>query len=81
MKTAVLYNPKAGKGIPAARVMSCLSAFFRGDELLVAGLEVPQITRVAMALRHRGVDIDPAVYTMEELHRQLLALGKGGGVC
>ena len=55
--------------------------FARGDELLAAGLEVPQIARVAMALRHRGVDIDPAVYTMEELHRQLLALGKGGGVC
>ena len=55
--------------------------FARGDELLAAGLEVPQITRVAMALKERGVDIDPAVYTVEELHRQLLALRKGGGVC
>ena len=55
--------------------------FARGDELLGAGLEVPQITRVAMALHRRGVNIDPAVYTMEELHRQLLALGKGDGVC
>ena len=55
--------------------------FARGDELLAAGLEVPQITRVAMALHRRGVNIDPAVYTVEELHRQLLALRKGGGVC
>ncbi len=55
--------------------------FGRGDELLGAGQEVPQITRVAMALHRRGVNIDPAVYTMEELHRQLLALGNGGGVC
>jgi len=55
--------------------------FARGNELLAAGLEVPQITRVAMALHRRGVEIDPAVYTVEALHRQLLALGKGGGVC
>ncbi len=55
--------------------------FARGDELLAAGLEVPQITRVAMELHRRGVDIDPAVYTVEALHRQLLALRKGGGVC
>ena len=55
--------------------------FARGDELLAAGLEVPQITRVAMALHRRGVEIDPAVYTVEELHRQLLELRKGGGVC
>ncbi len=55
--------------------------FARGDELLAAGLEVPQATRVAMALKRRGVDIDPAVYTVEELHRRLAALRKGGGVC
>ena len=55
--------------------------FARGDEMLAAGLEVPQITRVAMALHRRGVEIDPAVYTVEELHRQLLELRKGGGVC
>ena len=55
--------------------------FAHGEELLAAGLEVPQITRVAMALHRRGVDIDPAVYTVEALHRQLLELRKGGGVC
>ena len=55
--------------------------FARGDELLAAGLEVPQITRVAMALHRKGVEIDPAVYTVEDLRRQLLALRKGGGVC
>ena len=55
--------------------------FARGEELLAAGLEVPQATRVAMALKQRGVDIDPAVYTVEELHRRLAALRKGGGAC
>ena len=52
--------------------------FARGQELLSAGLDVPQITRVAMALRERGLDVDPAVYTVEALERQLLALRKGG---
>ncbi|MCI2057076.1 MAG: energy-coupling factor transporter ATPase [Oscillibacter sp.] len=55
--------------------------FARADELLSAGLDVPQITRVAMALKRRGVPIDPAVYTVKELKRQLLALRKGGAVC
>ena len=55
--------------------------FARGEELLSAGLDVPQITRIAMELKRRGVDIDPAVYTVEALERQLLALRKGGAVC
>lgn len=36
MKTAVFYNPKAGKGLGAQSVMTQLSRFFQGDELLVA---------------------------------------------
>lgn len=54
--------------------------FSRGDELLRAGLDVPQITRVAMALKERGLAIDPAVYTVEELSRAILSLGKRGAV-
>ena len=55
--------------------------FARGGELLSAGLDVPQVTRIAMGLRERGLPIDPAVYTVEELERQLLLVRKGGGVC
>jgi len=55
--------------------------FARGEELLAAGLDVPQITRVAMALRQRGVPIDPAVYTVDELQREVLALRRGGASC
>ena len=55
--------------------------FARGGELLAAGLDVPQVTRIAMALRDRGMDIDPAVYTVEDLERQLLALWRGGAPC
>ena len=55
--------------------------FARGEELLSAGLDVPQITRIAMELKRRGVDIDPAVYTVEALERQLRARRKGGAGC
>ncbi len=55
--------------------------FTRAEELLSAGLDVPQITRVAMSLRDRGLPIDPAVYTVEDLVRQLLALKGGGAPC
>ncbi|MBR3640713.1 MAG: ATP-binding cassette domain-containing protein, partial [Oscillibacter sp.] len=54
--------------------------FSRGEELMEAGLDVPQVTRVAMELRRLGVDVDPAVYTLEELERRLLALRGGGAV-
>ena len=55
--------------------------FARGEELVSAGLDVPQVTRLAMELKRRGLEIDPAVYTVEALEAQLLALRKGGGVC
>ncbi len=54
--------------------------FSRAEELNAAGLDVPQATRIAMALRERGVDVDPAVYTVEELRDALLAR-RGGGKC
>ena len=55
--------------------------FARADELLSAGLDVPQVTRVAMRLRQKGVPIDPAVYTVQDLERELLAVRKGGAAC
>ena len=53
--------------------------FARGDELMSAGLDVPQVTRIAMALRERGLAISPTVYTVDELSRELIALKRGGG--
>ena len=55
--------------------------FARAEELLSAGLDVPQVTRIAMGLRERGLAIDPAVYTVEALERELLALREGGAAC
>ncbi|MCQ2447506.1 MAG: energy-coupling factor transporter ATPase [Oscillibacter sp.] len=55
--------------------------FARGEELITAGLDVPQVTRIAMALQRRGLPVDPAVYTVEALEQQLQQLRKGGTVC
>lgn len=55
--------------------------FARADELLSAGLDVPQVTRVAMRLRQQGLPIDPAVYTVRDLEKELLAVRKGGAAC
>ena len=51
--------------------------FSRADELLQVGLDVPQVTKVAMELQKRGLLADSSVYTIDELVRRLLAL-KGG---
>ena len=51
--------------------------FARAEELEAVGLDVPQVTRIAMELRRRGMEIDTAVYTVEELKAALLRL-KGG---
>ena len=51
--------------------------FSRAQELMDVGLNVPQVTQVAMALRRQGVDIAPAVYTVADLRAGLAAL-KGG---
>ena len=55
--------------------------FSRAEELVAVGLNVPQVTRVAMELRRRGVEIDPAVYTVTDLRQALSALKGGKAPC
>ena len=55
--------------------------FVRAQELTEIGLGVPEATRIAAALHQRGLPVDPAVYTVEELREQLLALRGGGKEC
>ena len=43
------------------------------------GLNVPQVTQVAMELVRRGIEIDPAVYTVADLRSALSALKGGRG--
>ena len=49
--------------------------FARAEELEAVGLDVPQVTKVAMALEKRGLLPDSAVYTTEGLVEELQALG------
>ena len=55
--------------------------FTRADELEKVGLDIPQVTKVALALRRRGLPVDTAVYTVEALRDALLRLKGGAGVC
>ena len=55
--------------------------FSRGEELEAVGLTVPQVTKVAMELRRRGLAVDAAVYTVADLYRALTALREGGSAC
>ncbi len=45
--------------------------FSRCDELENIGLGVPQITRLVMLLRDKGIDISPDIYTIEDAQRAL----------
>lgn len=55
--------------------------FARADELEQVGLDIPQVTKVALSLRRRGLPVDTAVYTVEALRDALLRLKGGAGVC
>lgn len=57
---------------------TCAQVFSRYDELLGAGLDVPQITYVAAALQGHGIDIGRDVYTVKYAAEQLLAVMGGG---
>lgn len=50
------------------------NVFKRSDELQKIGLSVPQITRVCMQLRERGIPLRDDIYTVEEAKRQILEL-------
>ena len=45
--------------------------FSRSEELIEAGLDVPQVTQVFLGLKKRGLPVDPSVYTVEQAVAQL----------
>ena len=55
--------------------------FARADELEQVGLDIPQVTKVALALRRRGQPVDTAVYTVEALRDALLRKEGGADAC
>lgn len=54
--------------------------FAHAAEITAAGLDVPEITKVFMELRRRGVPVDPSVYTVPQALDAIRAL-KGGKPC
>ena len=53
--------------------------FARADELEQAGLTVPQVTKILLELKKRGIPVDTGCYTIEQAVAQLLAYKQAGG--
>ena len=51
--------------------------FARAEALSAIGLDVPEVTRVAMRLRNLGLDLPADIFTIDQATRAILAL-KGG---
>ena len=58
---------------------NCAEVFGRYTELFEVGLDVPQITYVADALRKHGIDIGADIYTVKYAASQILAKANGEG--
>lgn len=48
--------------------------FSHSDMLYEAGLDIPQITRLALLLRERGIDIDTGIYTVDDATKAIESL-------
>ena len=48
--------------------------FRHSEKLLEMGLDIPEITRVFLELRHRGYPVDTSVYTIAAAKEQILSL-------
>ena len=56
------------------------NVFSRAEELEKMGLNVPQVTRVFMKLKAKGIDIATDIFTVTEGCNRLVTLMKGGRV-
>ena len=54
--------------------------FTRAEELVEMGLNIPQVTRVFLELKHLGLDVEP-VYTIEQAVTVLKKIKGGAGSC
>ena len=52
----------------------CREIFTRADELSAVGLDVPQITRLMLALRDKGIELDTSAFTVEEAFEEIMKL-------
>ncbi len=57
---------------------NCREIFSRADELISVGLDVPQITKLMIALRNQGISVRTDIFTVDEARAEILS--KMGGV-
>ena len=53
---------------------SCREVFSHAELLESVGLDIPQITKLTLMLRERGIELDSSVYTVEEAFDSLIKL-------
>lgn len=58
---------------------TCAEVFSRYEELFAVGLDVPEITKVAAALKRAGIDIGEDVYTVNWAVDRMMDLLRGEG--
>ena len=46
------------------------------EKLTKAGLDIPQITRLMLLLRERGIEVDTSIYTSESAYEEILKFFK-----
>ena len=54
--------------------------FSEAEALTAVGLDVPMVSRVAIALKKRGIDLDGTLYTPEGMRDAILSYLKGGKI-
>lgn len=57
------------------------NVFAKSKELLEMGLDIPQITKVFLALKERGYDISSNIFTVKQAKQEILSRVKQGDVC
>ena len=57
------------------------SVFARQDEIIKIGLDVPQITKIMMKLRDKGVDLGKDIYTVERAKDRIMQYIDKGTIC
>ena len=55
---------------------NCAEVFSRAEDLEAIGLTVPQITRLMVMLKKRGVDVSESLYTVEDAAKALATIMK-----
>ena len=51
--------------------------FSHAEEIVAAGLDIPEITKVVLELNRRGTPLDPSIFTVEEAVRAIRAYKEG----